>query len=342
MSASPSDPPRLRLEKPVLRSGPAFSSPVALLRGPAVVSGASPSHAAAAGTAAQRFRACCDLAGVEGALRGPGAFGARPAAAGGEHLRARWALWTLWALQALQALQAKRHEPGAGWSERPRTGRAQVAATGEAVQQEERPRDGRSHHQGARTVIRVQGPLSGRAVIRKGRYQKDRYQEGPFSPIHLLAILALAGRAVWHARRQPRLRSPQMRCWCRRCARALHGFGRQGEAARAAASPPGRAVAAPAGVHRALLPVDISHPRRLRVARPPRPAAALRFGRRSEPHHRRTQATGRGAFSAGASVVADVAAHLAAEHPIGPSRVHEDDRQQEQRADEKEGLGVGR
>ena len=37
-------------------------------------------------------------------------------------------------------------------------------------------------------------------------------------------------------------------------------------------------------------------------------------------------------------MIADVAAHLAAEHPIGPGRVHQDDRQQEQRADQQEGL----
>ena len=38
------------------------------------------------------------------------------------------------------------------------------------------------------------------------------------------------------------------------------------------------------------------------------------------------------------SMIADVGAHLAAEHPIGPARVDQDDRQQEQRADQQEGL----
>src|SRR5579883_1657555 len=42
------------------------------------------------------------------------------------------------------------------------------------------------------------------------------------------------------------------------------------------------------------------------------------------------------------SMIADIGAHLAAEHPIGPARVHEDDRQEEERADQEKGLGVRR
>ncbi len=41
-----------------------------------------------------------------------------------------------------------------------------------------------------------------------------------------------------------------------------------------------------------------------------------------------------------ASVIADIRAHLAAEHPVGPAGVHEDDRQQKQSADREEGLGA--
>ena len=37
-------------------------------------------------------------------------------------------------------------------------------------------------------------------------------------------------------------------------------------------------------------------------------------------------------------MIADVGAHLAAEHPVGPAGVDQDDRQQEQRADQQEGL----
>ena len=38
------------------------------------------------------------------------------------------------------------------------------------------------------------------------------------------------------------------------------------------------------------------------------------------------------------SMIPHVGAHLAAEHPVGPRRVHQDDRQQEQRADQEERL----
>src|SRR5712671_3217834 len=46
--------------------------------------------------------------------------------------------------------------------------------------------------------------------------------------------------------------------------------------------------------------------------------------------------------SSSASVVADVAADLSSEDPIRPARIHEDHRQQEQRADQQEALGAGR
>ena len=40
------------------------------------------------------------------------------------------------------------------------------------------------------------------------------------------------------------------------------------------------------------------------------------------------------------SVIADIGSNLAAKHPIGPARVHQDHRQQHKCADKKEGLGA--